>query len=481
VAVLALLAVLASFAPAPLPGRSAPVAGAQSIPAWTRLGPEGGVVTVVLADPSAGSRIYAGLAGGGVFRSTDGGLSWSATTLTNPHVHAIAADPAAPGTLYAGTDAGLMKSTDQGATWSPTATVPGGAIEPVVVAPVTGNPSMVVAGSTAGIAVSGDGGANWQMMNSGLTSLAITSLATTPDGSLLYAGTSGGGLFRSPRTLVNWTPVNAGISGTIVLTVRIDSRAPATVYAGMDGTGIYRSLDGGATWALRSTGLGNTVVRSIIVDPGDSNMILAATDNGVCRSIDGAETWTDSSSGLVSRAAHSLDIATGGGGSNPAFVGTDAGVFRVGVGASSSASNSGLTAAAVNAIAVEPNAPATLYAGTPGGVYKSLNSGGRWDAVNNGLTSVAVTSVAADPSTPSTAAVLYAGTDGGGVFRTANGGTSWTAVNSGLTNRQVRVVAVDPRTLLGPSPPGPLSRRSGRGGGLGWCCSSNPSLLPLIQ
>ena len=62
----------------------------------------------------------------------------------------------------------------------------------------------------------------------------------------------------------------------------------------------------------------------------------------------------------------------------------------------------------INALAIDPTTPTTLYAGTDGGgVFKSTNGGGNWGAVNTGLTATYVSALAIDPETPTT---LYAGT-----------------------------------------------------------------------
>ncbi|TMB54003.1 MAG: hypothetical protein E6J60_09060 [Deltaproteobacteria bacterium] len=98
----------------------------------------------------------------------------------------------------------------------------------------------------------------------------------------------------------------------------------------------------------------------------------------------------------------------------------------------------------VSALAINPAAPSTLYAGTQGGgVFESTNAGANWTAVSTGLTNTKVSALAIDPTTPST---LYAGTDGGGVFQSTNGGTSWTAINTGLTNLSVHTFAINPVT-----------------------------------
>ena len=106
--------------------------------------------------------------------------------------------------------------------------------------------------------------------------------------------------------------------------------------------------------------------------------------------------------------------------------------------------SSGPDGGIVNALAVDPVTPATVYAGTNGGgVFKSVNGGGSWTAVSAGLTTPYVRVLAIDPFTPAT---VYVGTAASGVFKSVNGGGSWTAVNTGLTNLNVNVLAVDPHT-----------------------------------
>jgi photosystem II stability/assembly factor-like uncharacterized protein len=94
---------------------------------------------------------------------------------------------------------------------------------------------------------------------------------------------------------------------------------------------------------------------------------------------------------------------------------------------------------AVYALAVDPTTPATLYAGTERGVFKSTDEGANWTI--NGLLGVIVRALVIDPTTPAT---LYAGTEGGGVFQSTDAAASWTAVNAGLTSTYVLALAIDP-------------------------------------
>src|SRR5437016_2862110 len=84
---------------------------------WTAIGPEGGTVTALAINPATPTTLYAGtFSGAGVFKSTNGGASWTAINSGLPgpqvaaHVLALAIDPATPTTLYAGTNNGVFKS-----------------------------------------------------------------------------------------------------------------------------------------------------------------------------------------------------------------------------------------------------------------------------------------------------------------------------------------------------------------------------------
>ncbi len=98
----------------------------------------------------------------------------------------------------------------------------------------------------------------------------------------------------------------------------------------------------------------------------------------------------------------------------------------------------------VFALAIDPLTPATLYAGTVGaGIFKSTNGGESWTAVNFGLANMDVQALAVDRTNTAT---LYAGTRGGGVFKSTDAGSTWTAFNAGLGNLTVHALAVDPST-----------------------------------
>ena len=106
------------------------------------------------------------------------------------------------------------------------------------------------------------------------------------------------------------------------------------------------------------------------------------------------------------------------------FAGSPTGVYlSIDHASSWTAINTGLTNKDVYSIAISGN---ILFAGTQGGVYRSTNGGTNWTPVNSGLTNLSIRALYVVNST------IFAGTFGGGVFMSSNNGTNWVEVNSGL-------------------------------------------------
>src|SRR3989454_748999 len=113
----------------------------------------------------------------------------------------------------------------------------------------------------------------------------------------------------------------------------------------------------------------------------------------------------------------------------------------------------------ISALAVDPQTPTTLYAGTTSaGVFKSTDGGTHWRAVNAGLGATTVRALAIDPQT---ASALYAATWGGGVFKSTDGGANWSGISSGLIDPYVVRVSAIAAMAINPHPPlcGHLRRR----------------------
>lgn len=209
---------------------------------WTSIGPTGiadywthvssGRVSALAVDPTNPKVIFLGAAGGGVWESIDGGLTWAPKTSNQPSesIGALAIDPRNHNTIYAGTgegdipgDAvygvGILKSLDGGHTW----TTLGNAlfarqfISKIVVDPVT--PNKVWAMSTAGLWVSMDGGTTWH--------------ATSLSGPFWHG-------YDVAVDLANHNIVYATVGNAL--------------FGSQGQNGIYKSVDGGATWSLLPAG-----------------------------------------------------------------------------------------------------------------------------------------------------------------------------------------------------------------------------------
>ena len=218
----------------------------------------------------------------------------------------------------------------------------------------------------------------------------------------------------------NTVPQGGGPYGGNVQALAIDPSSPSTLYTGTAGAGIFKSTNGGKGWTAVNAGLTNKDVLALAVDPSTPSTLYAGTNGeGLFKSVNGGMSWTRVSIQFIGRL----------------------GTYSPGK---------------INALAIDPSNPGTLYAGsnTPGplylagksccGVFKTMNGGRSWAIVNSGLTNtdgsvnaLAVNALAIDPSSPAT---IYAGTDDGGVFKSANGGADWTAFNSGWTANRWRGV-----------------------------------------
>lgn len=244
----------------------------DSLGAWNFLGPSNfaGRTRALAADPTDANVLYAGAAGGGVWKTIDGGASWTPLTDLLPvlSVNALAIDPANPSIVYAGTGegfvnldaindpAGIFKSTDGGASWNPAGAIVSNVHE-IAVSP--NDSQRIWAAADDGIYRSTDGGSNWnrvQAAQEGCNDIAVTTtyvFATCGLGRVVQAA-----VWRSPEnTSVNFNTVRSlnGLS-----TVAAAPSNPAVVYAASAANvqqnqpfengiyNLYRSTDSGTNW-----------------------------------------------------------------------------------------------------------------------------------------------------------------------------------------------------------------------------------------
>jgi len=79
--------------------------------------------------------------------------------------------------------------------------------------------------------------------------------------------------------------MNNGLTNTNILSIAIDPTNSQIIYAGTDGGGVYKSTNGGANWAKMNNGLTNTNILSIAIDPENTQTLYAGTKLGVFKYI----------------------------------------------------------------------------------------------------------------------------------------------------------------------------------------------------
>ncbi|MBI3977347.1 MAG: hypothetical protein HY331_04090 [Chloroflexi bacterium] len=204
-----------------------------------------GHVARLLAAPGDGRTIYA--AGDPFFsRSTDAGLAWT-RNITVPPANAdltsLSIHPLQPQTLLAGgvTEGGsgrVFRSRDGGTTWTTVAEVGLPAIFDVAVPSADG--AIALLGSAAGIWRSADGGQNWQRLLGAFGSVAVQRLLVNPrQPSTVFAGSLGQGVLVSNDGGATWSAMPGALATANVRSLAVDDSSPQVLYAGTD-DGVWR-------------------------------------------------------------------------------------------------------------------------------------------------------------------------------------------------------------------------------------------------
>jgi len=430
----------------------------------------------LVADPRRTGTLY--FLGASVERSRDRGATWE--RYFGRRAFDLVFDPRHPETAYArgATDpadeqpAALYRTTDDGRHWTALSTGLPTQFFSSALAVAPAGPLLLGTGH-AGLFRSEDLGATWSPAGAGLVNSVVLALAFGSPGTL-FAGTPQG-LYRSRDDGATWTRV---LAGPQLGTLAVDRRSPETVYAGAlapfgrDPRIVWKTTDGGDTWTPLphprpddpASGLR---AADLAVDPTDSRVVFLATaatgfgsstGAGVYRSADGGETWTATS--LPEASFEALAVDPG----RPARPGTVWALFLFGLYRSADSGQSwslllpGLPAdvgSILRAMAVAPSDPDALWVAGDHATWRSMDGGATWrrlpgvvappyqpflDAVHHPL--------AVDPADPSSLYLAWTN----GVSRRAPG-TGWQSLDAGLFNRDATTLEFDPydprRLLVG--------------------------------
>jgi photosystem II stability/assembly factor-like uncharacterized protein len=395
---------------------------------WTPVGPEGGLVTALAADPQNPSTLYAATCAG-VFKTVNAGANWRPVNsglgefACGLQAGSLAVDPQHTGTVYVISSNQIFKTTDGGERWAAIfmpKTTWGLAV--ILIAP--SNPNTLYAGALWGggpveVFKSADGGATWTQVSS----IGGSLIAVDPqDPETLYA-LNYGKLSKSTDGGASWNSANSSLAfcpgGCLGQLLAIDPQNPDTLYVA-DGSQIFKSTDGGASWNAASTGLpappaqsaGSINVLSVAVNPQTPDVVYAL----IYENLFGGQ-------GEANESYFFLATSTDGAAS-----------WTLGA-------DPNLSAADLFSIAPDPQNAGTLYLGTRNGILKTTDSGGHWDFTNSGLRAVGVDSLVVDSqgtlvavtdccSTGPPPATVHPGTPY--LFKSMDAGKSWSPSNFGL-------------------------------------------------
>jgi photosystem II stability/assembly factor-like uncharacterized protein len=164
-----------------------------------------------VVDPQIPTTLYAGTSSG-VFKSIDRGVNWTkiTTVLPGSGVGDLAIDPETPTNIYVVWLGGpIYKSIDGGSTW----TVGSKNEYAYALAIDQEMPSIIYTGTQSGVLKSTDGGGTWTAVNTGLPKTEIFELAIdTANPSILYAGTHYQGVYKSTNGGAMWSAANTGLT-----------------------------------------------------------------------------------------------------------------------------------------------------------------------------------------------------------------------------------------------------------------------------
>jgi photosystem II stability/assembly factor-like uncharacterized protein len=238
-------------------------------PIWEERGPGnvGGRTRGLIVDPddATNNTWFAAAVGGGVWKTVDGGQSWTCLTdnLPNLSANALAMSESNHNIIYLGTGEGfynldgiagngVFKSIDKGDSWTQlSSTVDNNdfkyinrlAIDPT-------NPDIVIVVTNTGIFKSIDGGTSWSNVYTG--SSRIQDLKEDPnDFNILYATENGVGVLKSTDAGDNWVGSSDGISGGSRFELAVSPANTSVIYVSQELSGesyVYRSVNAGATW-----------------------------------------------------------------------------------------------------------------------------------------------------------------------------------------------------------------------------------------
>ncbi len=353
------------------------------VAAWQSVGPSnvGGRITSLALHPTNPNIIYAGSAAGGGWKSTDNGVTWNSFFNESYSIGSITLDPNNPEIIYVGTGEGnpggvaiypgngIWRSTNGGQTWTNLGLTTTGQLGKIAIHPSNSNrifvaalglyrsktqergvyrstnggaawqrvlfnndttgacdllidPSdpnrivaalwtryrpltySIIAGENSGLWLSTNGGDSWLQITNGFpagdAAIGRTSLAYAPSQTNIYYallsnGTGVRSIYKSTDSGTSWTAFTATFGGESQVwynnVLAVHPTDPAMVYAGM--TSMYRTTNGGTNWAT-TAGTVHVDHHAVVFDAANPTRIVIGSDGGVFVSSNTGTSWVKS-------------------------------------------------------------------------------------------------------------------------------------------------------------------------------------------
>ncbi len=373
-----------------------------------------GRTNCVAFHPTDPLTMYIASAGGGVWKTTDGGSTFRPLTdnLTSLSCGYVAVDPVNPSVLYVGTGElnysldsyygdGVFKSTDAGASWTKVAAsgTVGSSISQIVIDPL--NTSVLYLSGASGVYRSTDAGLSWKSTASGGNANCVVMNPLNP--LVLYTTTGGytaDVVKKSTDGGVTWTTLAGGLPSSIGRTQLALAAADTNIlYASIARAsspygvlGLYESTDGGSTWTLRDS---------------SKNYL-------------GGQGWYDNA--IAVKPSNPATVVAGG---LDVYVSTSSGAALAQRSNWATSSPSNFCHADIHFLGYNGS---VLYCGSDGGVYRSTNDGLTWSDLNATLSTLQYMSADYDPTS---LLRLYGGTQDNNKETSTNGGSVWNEVATG--------------------------------------------------
>ncbi len=299
-------------------------------------------INSIAVHPDAPSRVFIGTNNYGVMVSNDGGRSFAQTNanFSSRFTYFVTPDDSQPNRFYAATHntatggGFFFVSADGGRTWQQSRGFDVARVRPFVLRQDATNPSVMYLGTNVGIYRSADRGASWTQLIAAkapakpvkkpvakkpakktVAAVPTTSVAAAPklipvitekvrvienlaDGKGLFVGTEKG-LYRTYDVTKGWEKISLGFGiSESVFAVHVSPTRPETIWAGTATSGVIVSHDNGKTWTKTTGAAENVPVSSITSDPSRPGYVYVGTIQTFHVSRDGGKTWTRRGGGL---------------------------------------------------------------------------------------------------------------------------------------------------------------------------------------